>query len=235
MTPLLEFPGFPVETTFKRMRSLRLRVHADGRVTVSAPTRTPLAEIRRFVESRMDWILRHRERLRAAPERVAAVAPMESGARHAVWGAMLPLLVLEFAGPPRVEATAERLVMQVRPGTDETKRRAALAAFYAGEVRRALPELIARWEARLGVASRGHSVRAMRSRWGSCCLRDRTVRFNADLARRAPEFLEYVVVHELAHLIEPGHGPRFRAVMDHHLPGWREIRKRLNEGGPEAW
>ena len=99
------------------------------------------------------------------------------------------------------------------------------------ELRRALPPLLAEWAPRLGVPVSDFTIRRMTSRWGTCNTQARRITVNLELARREPELLEYVVVHELAHLIEKGHGPRFKAIMDRHLPGWRLYRKALNEGG----
>jgi predicted metal-dependent hydrolase len=99
------------------------------------------------------------------------------------------------------------------------------------ELKRVLPPLLAEWAPRLGVPVPDFTVRRMTTRWGTCNTRACRITVNLELARREPELLEYVVVHELAHLIEKGHGPRFKAVMDRHLPGWKLYRKALNHGG----
>lgn len=99
------------------------------------------------------------------------------------------------------------------------------------ELRRALPPLLAEWAPRLGVLVPDVTIRRMTTRWGTCNTKGHRITINLELARREPELLEYVVVHELAHLIEKGHGPRFKAIMDRHLPGWRLLRRALNEGG----
>lgn len=99
------------------------------------------------------------------------------------------------------------------------------------ELRRILPSLLAEWAPRLGVPVPDFTIRRMTTRWGTCNIKACRITINLELARREPELLEYVVVHELAHLIEKGHGPRFKALMDRHLPGWRLYRKALNEGG----
>ncbi len=99
------------------------------------------------------------------------------------------------------------------------------------ELRGILPALLAEWAPRLGVPVPDFTIRRMTSRWGTCNAQARRITINLELARRELELLEYVVVHELAHLIEKGHGARFKAIMDRHLPGWRLYRKALNEGG----
>ncbi len=99
------------------------------------------------------------------------------------------------------------------------------------ELRRAIPPLIDKWAPRLGVTAPDFTIRLMTTRWGTCNLRTRRITLNLELARREVELLEYVVVHELAHLVETGHNARFYAVMDRALPDWRLRRKALNEGG----
>lgn len=99
------------------------------------------------------------------------------------------------------------------------------------ELRRAVPPLLAEWAPRVGVPEPTFTIRRMTTRWGTCNVTARRITLNLELARREPELLEYVVVHELAHLIESGHNQRFYAVMDHALPDWRLRRKALNTGG----
>ncbi len=99
------------------------------------------------------------------------------------------------------------------------------------QLRRAIPPLLAQWAPRVGVRIPDFTIRRMTTRWGSCNAAARRVTFNLELARREPELLEYVVVHELAHLIEQSHDARFYAVMDRALPEWRLLRRALNDGG----
>lgn len=225
----LTLDGIAIDVVYKAIRNLHLRIRPpEGRVTISAPKRMPMREIRLFATERLDWIRTHREAMRSrAPLPGTAFV---TGELHPVWGVPLPLLVTEAPGTPRVEATGERLVLQARPGTEAAKRGEILEAWYRAQVRGALPDLVARWEPRIGVKARGFDARRMRSRWGSCSVRAGEIRLSSELARRPREFLEYVVVHELVHLLEASHGDRFRALMDRHLPGWREIRGRLNRG-----
>jgi predicted metal-dependent hydrolase len=120
----------------------------------------------------------------------------------------------------------ERLARQpapLEPGPEANRLRRQL--------RKAIPPLLAEWAPRVGVPTPEFTIRRMTTRWGTCNIKASRVTLNLELARREPELLEYVIVHELAHLIEPGHGPRFQAIMDRSLPGWRLLRRALNEGG----
>jgi predicted metal-dependent hydrolase len=131
-----------------------------------------------------------------------------------------------------VTLDAGRILLQAPPGTGREKRLAVLERWYRTEVANALPPLLALWQERMGVRVERIFVRRMKTRWGSCTPRTRTIRFNSELAKRPPSALEYIVVHELVHLLEPGHGPRFVALMDRFLPEWRAERRALHRMSP---
>ncbi len=216
-----------VEVVYKRIKNLHLRVYPpDGQVRVSAPIRMPARAIRAFVESKADWIRVQQERIRLTPR--AQPCAYADGEHHSVWGDRVQLQVCEQHRPPRIKLDESRILLCVRPGTDRVGRQALMEAWYRAQVRQTAPMLIARWEPVMGVKVERLFVRWMKTRWGSCNTRARSIRLNAELARRAPECLEYVVVHEMAHLLEPSHNARFRSLMDHFMPVWRNIRARLN-------
>jgi predicted metal-dependent hydrolase len=137
-------------------------------------------------------------------------------------------VVSERDGPPSITLRHNRLQLGLRPGTPTEKRHALAEAWYRDQVRQALPDLIAKWQPVLGVEATGFYVRRMRTRWGSCNPRARTIRLNTDLAKKPRECLEYVLVHELVHLLEPTHNARFIALMDRFMPRWQEHRRALN-------
>ena len=141
---------------------------------------------------------------------------------------------MEAEGPPRVAVEPGFLVLRVRPGMAREARAKVVAAWQRRLLLEAASALVATWEPRLAVRVRGLSVRQMKTKWGSCTPRAGTIRLNTELVRRPRDLLEYIVVHELLHLLEPSHGPRFRRLLDQHLPAWRELRDRLNRLAPEA-
>ena len=216
-----------VDVVRKSVRNINLTVHPpDGRVRVSAPRRTSLAAIHEFAFSKLDWIRRHRRKIRSMDREV----PLRyaDGEVHRVWGRNHVLRVEERDAAPMVELTPRRLRLTVRPGTDRARRRAIVEAWYRDQLRAALPGLLRRWENRLGVKTKHVYIRRMKTRWGTCNPRARTIRLNTELATRRPALLEYLVVHELVHFLEPTHNPRFHALMDRYLPDWRERRDELN-------
>ncbi|HDQ40747.1 MAG TPA: M48 family peptidase [Desulfonatronum sp.] len=221
--------GICVEVTFKRIKNIYLRVLPPaGEVRVSAPRRMSLESVHAFIDSRLDWISRHREMINAR----RLPPPLQYLDRETlhVWGAPRLLRVVEEDRPPFVELDPSRLILHVRPGTDATDRRKIVEQWRREEVRKAAQSLIAKWEPVMGVKVARVFVRRMKTRWGSCSHCKGTIRLNTGLTARTPQLLEYVVVHEMAHLLEPSHNKRFTTLMDRFLPGWRELRGRLRCG-----
>jgi len=224
-----------VEVVRKRVKNINLTVHPPhGQVRISAPKRVSLDTIREFAISRLDWIRQHqarmREQAREAPPPVSRESRYESGEIHRVWGKPVRLEIAVHDGPAAVEADrgGAWLRVRVRPGTRREGRRAVLDSWYRDQVRTAVPPLLARWEPELGVKLDRFQVRRMKTRWGSCTPTHRTIRLNTELATRPPELLEYIVVHELVHLLEASHNARFYGLMDRYMPGWKAHRDALN-------
>jgi predicted metal-dependent hydrolase len=220
-----------IEVSLKRVKNLRLVVSPpDGRVRISAPKRMAIETVRSFALAKLEWIRRQQAKMRSRPsdERRDYV----DGELHPIWGAERVLAVAERGRRARVTLDAGRILLQTPPGAGREKRLGALESWYRAEVGRALPPLLALWQERIGVSVARIFVRRMKTRWGSCTPRTKTIRFNSELAKRPPSALEYIVVHELVHLLEPGHGPRFVALMDRFLPDWRAERRALHRMAP---
>jgi predicted metal-dependent hydrolase len=216
-----------VEVVLKSIKHLHLRVRPPtGRVCISAPRRTSLATIRSFALSKLQWIRQQQARMREQEREVPREYVDEES--HYVWGKRHVLAVLEWEGAPAIELSHGRLILRVRPWTALEVKRALVGEWYRAQLSAAVPSLLARWQPLIGVKVDRFTVRQMTSRWGSCNYRTHTIRLSADLARKPPECLEYVVVHELVHLLEPTHNARFAALMDRFLPNWRSQRRVLN-------
>lgn len=236
MAAHIQLGEITVEVVQKDIKNLHLSVHPpDGRVRISAPRRLALEAVREFAVSKLGWIQKQQEKIQAqAHEKQRSMVDQAS---RFVWGERCLLTVIESNQLPLVELRQNQLLVRLRPGTNAAKQEAILEAWYRQQLKEALPPLIARWEARMGVQVRRFYVRRMKTRWGSCNPRQRSVRFNTELAKKAPECLEYLVVHELAHLLEPSHNARFKALMDRFMPGWRLFKEELNRLplGFETW
>jgi len=225
MPSAIRVEDLTIEVTRKAIKHAYLRVDGAGEVRMSAPRRMPQAEIEAFARSKLGWIRRQQRKARARPRPVRHA--YACGEPFPVWGWTVHLQVVETRGRPSIELKGAALRLAVQPGTTRVKRQALIEAWYREQLEAAVPPLLARWEPRLGVKLAKFSIRTMKTRWGSCSAKPRTIRLNSELARHDPACLEYVLVHELVHLLEPSHNARFKALLDKHLPGWRAIRKRL--------
>ncbi len=216
-----------VDLVLKDIKNVRLSVHPPaGRVRISAPKRMRLATIRAFAMSKLDWIKRQQSRFQQQ-EREPARSYVD-GERHYLWGKRYVLYVSERNGPPSIDLKHSRMLMGVRPGTDQHKRHALVEHWYREQIKVAVVPLLAKWQPLMGVKVERFFVRRMKTMWGSCNYRAHTIRLNTELARKPPECLEYVVVHELVHLLEPTHNARFAALMDRFMPKWKLYRENLN-------
>jgi predicted metal-dependent hydrolase len=215
-----------VDVVLKDIKNIHLSVYPPhGHVRMSAPARLPLDTLRVYALSKLGWIRQQQKKLRAQERE----SPREYLKResHYVWGTRYLLDVREEKGRPRVDLRHRRMVVRVRPGTTSRQVHALVERWYRQQVRDALPALLARWEPLLGVKAGRVFIQRMKTRWGSCS-RTGSIRLNTDLAKKPPECLEYLVVHELIHLLEPTHNARFQAMLDRALPQWRFRRQQLN-------
>lgn len=218
---LLHCSGLVIELTWKPIKSFRLRVvPPDGAIKVSAPPYYGEEDVERIVEANLPRILEARQqmRLRPGPEE------LRDGGRARLWGRWCEV---RFVGGERAAARLVDGVLEVAGGDEETRRR-GLDALYKRELREALVELQPLWEAAAGRKAARIKLRRMKTRWGTCNTRSGDITLSVALAEHDPAALEYVLVHELTHLHERGHGPVFKAWMDRILPDWR-ARKRLLE------
>ena len=227
MPTRVQLGDLAVDVVLKNIKNVHLSVHPPtGRVTISAPSRMTLATIRVFVISKLGWIrqqqLKLQEQERETPREYL---DRES---HYVWGRRYLLKVAEVEQPPAVELKHNRMVLRVRPGTDETKRQTIMEEWYREQIKQVAPPSIAKWEKAIGVKCERVFVQRMKTKWGSCNPRTRTIRLNTDLAKKPRECLEYLVVHELIHLLESTHNSRFVALMNQFMPKWQSHRQSLN-------
>ncbi len=228
MRDLLDLGGLHAEVTRKAIKHVHLSVLPPaGKVRVAAPQSMPLDTIRLFVVSKLAWI-RSQQRKLQSQERET---PREflNKESHYFWGKRYLLEIHQADAAPAVSLSPRKLYLQVRPGADQVRCEEVLDAWYRQQVRDAIPALLAKWEPLLRVKVNRLFVQRMKTKWGSCTPESGYIRLNTDLAKKPPECLEYILVHELVHLLEPTHNERFVALMDMYLPHWQHLRKRLNE------
>ena len=227
MISRLELGNVTVDVVLKDIKNVHLSVHPPtGRVHISAPRRTDLDTIRMFAISKLDWIRRQRTKLiEQERETPREYVDMES---HYVWGKRYLLVIQENHGPLSIQLKHRHMLMCVRRHTGRLRRDALMEQWYREQLKAAVPPLLTRWQPLIGVEVKRFFVQRMKTMWGSCNHNARTIRLNTDLAKKPAECLEYIVVHELAHLVEPTHNVRFIALMDGLMPRWRSHREVLN-------
>lgn len=231
-SPYLTIRGINIDVVYKDIKNLHIGVYPPvGRVRVAAPARLSEDQIRLAVIQRLPWIKRQRQQLQDAARQSAR--EMISGESHYLWGVRRRLQVIEHPGRPRVETDRNRLLLYVPEGTDTAARLKVLEDWYRRLLRAEAPRLITKWEPVIGRSVPRWSIRRMKTKWGSCNRETGHLWFNLELAKKHPLCLEYIVVHEMTHLLERNHGERFAKLMDGFMPDWRARRDQLN-GAPLA-
>ena len=215
--------GILVEVVRKDIKNLHLGVYPPlGRVRVAAPLVINDEAVRLAVIDKLGWIKRQRAQFASQPRQ--SEREMVNGESHYFWGRRYRLRVHEQSGPPRVALRGIASIdLFVRPGSTALARQNTLQTWYRAALRAAIADLLAQWQPQLGVQVAGWGIKKMKTKWGSC---------NAPV-----QCLEYIVVHELVHLIERHHNERFTALMDQHMPDWPQRRQLLNGAplGHEHW
>ena len=225
---IMMISGIRVNVVRKSIKNLHVGVYPpDGRVRVSAPTHLSDDAVRLAIVSRIRWVRKQQRRFDSQSRQT--MREMVSGESHYFEGRRYRLRVEEHDAPPEVEfGLGGILVLRVRPGATRDKREAVLYEWYRSELKDRITSLLGPWEDRIGVKTSAVRTKRMRTRWGTCNIQDRRVWLNLELMKKSPACLEYVLVHELVHLLERNHTPRFRGLMDLYFPNWRARRDELN-------
>ncbi len=217
-----------INFTRKNVKHVHLSVYPpSGRVTLVAPKGTRSEVARAYAISKLGWIRNQnanmRGQLRETPRQYVE---RES---HYLWGRRYLLTVSEKEAKPIVRLSHRTIMLTVRPGSSDAKRATVIHEWHKSLLHEAIPELILLWEAKIGVNVENYFLRRMKTKWGSCNYRTRTIRLNTELVKKPKHLLEYIVAHEMLHLIEPTHSKRFFALLNEHYPTWREAKAELNE------
>lgn len=223
----LQLGDIEIAVTRKDVKHVHLSVHPpEGRVTLVAPARSRLEVLRAYAITRLSWIRKQQASFRAQ----AREAPRRYVTRetHYLWGRRYLLDVRYVDSKPSVRLDHKRITLTVRPDSDDVKRAEVLHEWHKAQLHQAVPDLVRAWEPRLGVKVRAYYLQRMRTRWGSCNHSRGHIRLNTELVKKPRHLLEYVLVHEMAHLIAPTHDDRFVELLDEHFPRWREAREELN-------
>jgi predicted metal-dependent hydrolase len=228
MIETIELGEVSILVTRKDIKNVHLCVHPpSGRVTLTAPEATRLEVARAYAISKLGWIREQRSVLQAqARETPRRFVGRES---HYLWGRRHLLSVDYQDTKPFVSLDHKRIKLTVRPGSDAQQRAEVIHAWHKSLLHEALPPLIRKWERKLDVSVSHYFLQKMKTKWGSCNSRAGHIRLNTELVKKPKDLLEYVVIHEMVHLLEPTHNERFVAILGECWPQWRESRQELNE------
>jgi len=224
----MEVQGIPVEVVRKDIKNLHLGVYPpSGRVRVAVPFRLDDEAVRLAVVSRLGWIRKQQRRF--GEQERQSPREMLTGETHLFLGRRFRLDVIEQDGPASVRLRNNTILeLRVGPGSHRERRQGVLHGWYRRRLKERIPELIKAWEPVIGVDVADWRIRRMRTRWGSCTVEARRIWLNLELAKKPPVCLEYILVHEMVHLLERRHNDRFRELMDRLMPQWRLYRDELN-------
>jgi predicted metal-dependent hydrolase len=236
MGETIQIGAISIQVTRKAVKNVHLSVHPpDGRVTLVAPKTTRLEVARAYAISKLGWIRNQQEKLaRQAREAPRHFVERES---HYLWGRRHLMTIKFREAKPSVSLDHKRITLTVRPGSDVAKRAEVIHEWHKSLLHAVVPELIKKWEPKLKVKVTRYFLQRMKTKWGSCNHRAGHIRLNTELVKKPRDLLEYVVVHEMVHLLEPRHSERFLAILQESYPMWREARAELNELplSAEAW
>lgn len=217
----------PVDVIHKDIKNVHLSVHPPtGRVRIAVPSRMDINTVRVFALSKLSWIKKQQGKFLSQDREAPRDYLYREG--HYVFGNRYLLKIIERPAPPTVEVKHSELVLYVRPQTDKHKCQHILEEWYRKELKNFIPGVITRYEKLMKVRVNEFGVKKMRTKWGTCNQKARRIWINLELAKKPKHCTEYIVVHEMAHLLERNHNNRFITLMDQFLPQWRSLRDELN-------
>ena len=229
--------GIKVDVVRKDIKNLHLGVYPPmGRVRVAVPLVISDEAVRLAVIDKLGWIKRQKAKFAQQPRQ--SQREMVNGESHYFLGKRYRLRVHEVDAPARVAVRGiASLDLFVRPGASVAQKEEVLQQWYRQQLKVLIPPLLAKWQPILGVQAHHWGIKRMKTKWGSCNTTTKRLWLNLELAKKPEMCLEYIVVHELVHLLERRHSERFTALMDGFLPHWRSCRETLNAGvlGHEVW
>jgi predicted metal-dependent hydrolase len=225
--PVITVADIPIEIVRKDIKNIHLAVYPpEGKVRISVPAHITNENVRLAVVNRLAWIKKRQEVFRKQPRQTER--EYVSGESHYFQGKRYLLEVAESNGRPSVTIINNaRMRLQVAPGTSIENRALVVSRWYRRQLKTIIPPLLAKWQPLIGKEVTHWGVKKMKTKWGSCNISERRIWINLELAKKPPECLEYILVHELVHLHERHHNDNFKAMMDRFLPNWRLSRDLL--------
>ena len=224
---IIKLGDINIEVTLKAIKNVHLSVYPPyGKVKVAAPSRMSIENIKIYTISKLGWIKEQQKKFKSQiRESKREYLTKES---HYYLGKRYMLKITEINSAPSVILKHKTIELYIRPQTSKLKMHLVLEDWYRSELKLIVQELITKWEKRMGVKSESFGVRKMKTKWGSCNTDKKSILLNLELAKKPYQCIEYIVVHELVHLLERKHNDRFVALMNKFLPEWKQLKKDLN-------
>ena len=223
---MLNISGIPIEVCRKKIKNMHLYVKPpDGHVTVSVPYAMSDESVERFVRTKVSWIKKQVAKFNDQPRQSAR--EYVSGETLYVWGKQY-YLKINYGSRNSLTLSGDKAAMTIRKESTVTNRENFVREWYRGLLKAEVARLLPKWETITGLKATKWQVKYMTTRWGTCNVRTGTILLNLQLAKKTPDCLEYIILHELVHLTEKNHNERFVSQMDHYMPLWREVKVSLN-------
>ncbi len=236
-THQIKVSGLTVDVVRKDIKNLHLAVYPPmGRVRVAAPLRVNDEAVRLAVISRLAWIKRQKSKFTNQARQ--SEREYVSGESHYFGGHRYRLNVLYQSGASRVAIRNKSILdLFVPEGSDKAHRERVMLSWYRQQLKELIPSLIVQWQPILGVAVSDWRIKQMKTKWGTCNIEAQRIWLNLELAKKSPQCLEYIIVHEMVHLLERHHNDHFVELMNKFIPQWRLYREELNRSslGHEEW
>ncbi len=231
-TQKIEIAGIAISLSQKRIRNLHIRICIpDGEVKISAPLRYNLAQITKFVLQKIDWIKKSQNQIRNLRDEGKIALPQKfiSGEDHYFFGKKLKLELLQNSASNKVVIGEDFMHLYVKKLSNFKQREKLLDDFYRAHLKKIIPDLIEKYEKKMDVKVAEFGVKKMKTRWGTCNVRDRRIWLNLELAKKPIAYLESIIVHEMVHFFEHRHNKKFYALMDKFMPDWKNAQKDLSQ------
>jgi predicted metal-dependent hydrolase len=224
----LKLGNITIDVEVKDIKNVHLSVYPpSGRVRIAAPLRMDLDTIRIYAISKLAWIkMQQHKFLTQVREAPREYLNKES---HYFLGKRYLLKVIELDAPPLVDVKHNTIELYVRPDTDIRKRQVIMDEWYRKQLKQLVPPVIEKWEKTMGVSINEFAIKKMKTRWGTCNCEAKRIWLNLELAKKPFHCIEYIIVHELAHMLERTHNEKFIAIMDNFLPEWKHLKNELNK------
>jgi predicted metal-dependent hydrolase len=212
----------------KNIKNIHLSVYPpEGRVRLAVPERMNDEAVRLFAVSKLAWITKQRKKFSEQDRQT--VREFVSGESHYYFGTRYLLNVVETTGKQHIELRSNKYIdLYVRPESTVEKREKIMSDWYRQSLKKVIPDYIKKWEEIMGVTVNDWGVKLMKTKWGTCNVKDKRIWINLELAKKNPRCLEYIIVHEMVHLLERHHNKKYKAYMDKFLPNWKSIKNELN-------